>query len=239
MTENAKLAEQKAKATKTLMTMLDYLGLDASLRLEEKGSKLAIKISSEDAGRIIGRKGQTLESLQLLLNRIMFRGEEDCPHVMLDIDGYARGNSRGGEDRPEGEEGEESAPRPRRERGDREERGERRDRGGDRGGDRGDRRDRGERSDRGERGERHEGGRRRRDESGEGRTEGPTEEQLRCQALDAAKEVKRWGESVVLPAMNAHDRRIIHVTLQEDTEIVTCSEGDGNLKKVVISLKKD
>ncbi len=216
--ENGKLEEQKAKATKTLMTMLDYLGLDASLRLEEKGSKLAIKITSEDAGRIIGRKGQTLESLQLLLNRIMFRGEEDCPHVMLDIDGYARGNNRGGEDRAEGENGAEGAPRPRRERG-----------------------ERGERSERGERGEgRREGGRRRRDESGEGRREeGPTEEQLRCQAIDAAKEVKRWGESVTLPAMNAHDRRIIHVTLQEDTEIETCSEGDGNLKKVVISLKKD
>lgn len=40
-----------------------------------------------------------------------------------------------------------------------------------------------------------------------------------------------------LPEMNAHDRRIIHVTLQNDPDIVTESEGEGAFKKVVISLK--
>ena len=64
------------------------------------------------------------------------------------------------------------------------------------------------------------------------------EEQLRCQALDASKEVKRWGEPVVLKAMNSHDRRIIHITLEGDPELETRSEGDGALKKVIISLKK-
>lgn len=206
MSENPRFEEQKEKATKILMTMLDYLGLEASLRVEDKGSKMAIKITSEDAGRIIGRKGQTLESLQLLLNRIMFRGEEDCPHMLLDIDGYSRGNT--GRDRrsengdaASGAEGGEDRPRRR------------------------------------EGGRRRDGGGRRRDgEDGGARV---SEEQLRSQALDAAKEVKRWGESVTLPKMNAHDRRIIHVTLQDDAEITTQSEGEGNLKKVVISLKKD
>ena len=61
---------------------------------------------------------------------------------------------------------------------------------------------------------------------------------LRQQALDSAKEVKRWGDPVTLPPMNAHDRRIIHVTLQDDPEISTESEGEGARKKVVISLKK-
>jgi hypothetical protein len=39
--------------------------------------------------------------------------------------------------------------------------------------------------------------------------------------------------------MNAHDRRIIHVTLQNDTDIVTESEGEGSLKQVVIRLRKE
>ena len=193
MSENAKLDEQKTKATKTLMTMLDYLGLDATLRVEEKGNKLAIKITSDDAGRIIGRKGQTLESLQTLLNRILFRGEENCPHIMLDIDGYTHGNNRSAERR---EHDGNSEDRPRRQ------------------------------------------GRRRRDENGEGRSAGIPPEQLRSQALDTAKEVKKWGEPVTLPPMNAHDRRIIHVTLQDDPEIETRSEGEGAVKKVIVSLKK-
>ena len=63
MSDNEKLQEQKEKIIKTLATMFDYLGLNATLRIEEKGNRLAVKITSDDAGRIIGRKGQALESL--------------------------------------------------------------------------------------------------------------------------------------------------------------------------------
>lgn len=194
MSENEKFEERKAKIVKSLTTMFDYLGLSASLRVEEKGTRIGVKISSEDAGRIIGRKGQTLESLQLLLNRIMFKDDEECPHIMLDIDGYAKGE-RGvrSEADDESEEGGERRPRERRER------------------------------------------RPRREEDGE-RT---TKDQLEQQALDAAKEVKRWGEPVTLPEMNAHDRRIIHVTLKDDPELTTESMGEGAMKKVVISLRKE
>ena len=38
--------------------------------------------------------------------------------------------------------------------------------------------------------------------------------------------------------MNAHDRRIIHITLENDPELTTVSEGEGALKKVVVSLRK-
>ena len=82
MSENEKFEERKAKIVKSLTTMFDYLGLSASLRVEEKGTRIGVKISSEDAGRIIGRKGQTLESLQLLLNRIMFKDDEECPRAL-------------------------------------------------------------------------------------------------------------------------------------------------------------
>lgn len=180
--ENAKFEEQKAKASKTLATMLDYLGLEAALKTENKGANIAIKISSEDAGRIIGRKGQTLESLQLLLNRMMFNGDKTFPRILLDIDGYARNDSRGSGG------GREQRPRHRSESDD--------------------------------------------------ASDDMHAQRLEQQALDAAKEVKRWGEPVVLQEMNSHDRRIIHITLQEDTELTTVSEGDGSLKKVIISLKK-
>ncbi len=224
MENTEKMEEIKVKVSKTLATMLDYLALDAKLKIEDKGSKLAVIIASEDAGRIIGRKGQTLESLQLLLNRMMFNAEPDCPRIVLDIDGYSRNNNRpGGDEEGEGDD-----------------RGERRERGGDRrddrGGDRRDRRDRGDRRDRDDR-----GGDRRDSRGGRDRNEedeAAHEETLRIQALDASKEVKRWGEPVVLAPMNSHDRRIIHITLQDDPELITASEGEGSLKKVVISVKK-
>jgi len=203
MSENAKFEEQKSKIIKILTTMFDYLGLTAALRVEEKGGRIAVKISSEDAGRIIGRKGQTLESLQLLLNRIMFKDDEECPHIMLDIDGYAKGE-RGART---GEPGEEREYRDR----------------GDEGGERRAPRERRERRPREDDHEEHLS----------------TKDQLEQQALDAAKEVKRWGESVTLPEMNAHDRRIIHVTLKDDSELTTESIGEGAMKKVVIALRKE
>ncbi len=176
--------ELASKARKTLGTMLDYLGLNAEMKAEVSENRLALKIKSTEPGRIIGRKGQTLDSLQLLLNRIMFKGEEDCPRISIDIDGYPEAGGKS--DRPKRERGER---RPRRERGE--------------------------------------------------RRSLVSEEQLIEQAKDAAKEVKKWGEPVTLPKMNAHDRRIIHITLENDPELMTESQGEGALKKVVVSLRKD
>ena len=182
--------ELASKARKTLGTMLDYLGLNAELKAEAEENQLSLKIKSTEPGRIIGRKGQTLDSLQLLLNRIMFKGEEDCPRISIDIDGYPEAGGK--------------SERPRRERP-----------------------ARGEKSERSERRPRRE------------RRSGISEEQLIEQAKDAAQEVKKWGDPVTLPKMNAHDRRIIHITLENDPEIMTESEGEGNLKKVVVSLRKE
>ena len=102
MTENMKLEEQKTETLKKLGIMLDYLGLEASLKADMKGEKIAVIISSEEAGRIIGRKGQTLESLQMLLNRMMFKADKECPRIVLDMDGYSRNNRTPGGDRSRG-----------------------------------------------------------------------------------------------------------------------------------------
>ena len=79
------------------------------------------------------------------------------------------------------------------------------------------------------------------DRGGESRSHADSDkdEQLRQQALDSAKEVRRWGEAVTLPQMNSHDRRIIHITLENEADLVTESVGEGNFKSVVISLKKE
>ena len=50
--------------------------------------------------------------------------------------------------------------------------------------------------------------------------------------------VKRTGERVVLEPMNPHERKIIHVALQNDRRITTLSEGEEPYRRVVIELKK-
>jgi len=53
-------------------------------------------------------------------------------------------------------------------------------------------------------------------------------------ARQAADEVRRTKQSRLLEAMNPFERRLIHTTLGEETDIETASEGDGLYKRVRI-----
>ena len=64
------------------------------------------------------------------------------------------------------------------------------------------------------------------------------EETLRRLALRLADKVRRTGERIVLEPMNRHERKIIHMALQDNYKISTYSSGDEPYRKVVIELKR-
>ncbi len=64
------------------------------------------------------------------------------------------------------------------------------------------------------------------------------EETLYRLAERLADKVKRRGERVVLEPMSRHERKIIHMALQDDKRIATYSEGEEPYRKVVIALKR-
>jgi len=45
-------------------------------------------VKTEDAGRLIGRQGQTLSDLQYITNRLLFQQDASTPKVMVDVGGY-------------------------------------------------------------------------------------------------------------------------------------------------------
>jgi len=49
-----------------------------------------------------------------------------------------------------------------------------------------------------------------------------------------AGKVKKTKKPITVSHLNAHDRRIIHLALQNDTSLVTRSRGEGNYRKIVI-----
>ncbi|HSO71842.1 MAG TPA: RNA-binding cell elongation regulator Jag/EloR, partial [Thermodesulfobacteriota bacterium] len=53
-------------------------------------------------------------------------------------------------------------------------------------------------------------------------------------ALKQGAKAKRIGKPVTLNPMNAHDRRIVHLALQQDKAIKTKSRGEGLYKKIII-----
>jgi len=63
------------------------------------------------------------------------------------------------------------------------------------------------------------------------------EESLSSLARRLASKVKVTGHEVVVEPMNPQDRRIIHMTLQDDPEIATFSRGEGSMRSVVITTK--
>lgn len=54
-----------------------------------------------------------------------------------------------------------------------------------------------------------------------------------------ADKVRRSGEKVVLEPMNPYERKIIHMTLQNDRKLITYSEGEEPNRKTVIALKNN
>lgn len=58
-------------------------------------------------------------------------------------------------------------------------------------------------------------------------------------AVRMAEKVKSTGKPAAIGQMNAHDRRIVHIALQDDNMVRTQSKGEGFLKKLVIFPKKN
>jgi spoIIIJ-associated protein len=60
------------------------------------------------------------------------------------------------------------------------------------------------------------------------------EESLVTLALRLGEKVKKTKKPVTVGHMNAHDRRIIHVAIQNDETLTTKSRGEGEYRKIVI-----
>lgn len=145
-----------SRAEEFIKGLFQIIGTEVTTRSLEEDNRIYIEIITDSAGLIIGKRGKTLEALQMLVNIISNKGEEKWKKIVLDIENY-------------------------------------------------------------------------RDKR---------ENTLRELALKVAKKVKKTGKAQYLELMNPFERRVIHMTLQDDPHIDTKSEGSGNLKKVKVFLRR-
>ena len=143
-------------AQKTLLDLLGFLGVNAAVEVKEEEERVLLEIKGDGSGLLIGRKGQTIDALEYLLNKIVHKDNQEKKRIVVDTENY----------------------RARR------------------------------------------------------------EESLDRMARRLADKAKRLGRAVTISPMNAHDRRIIHKTLQDDKDLRTWSTGTGVYRKVVISPEK-
>lgn len=88
--ENLDLPETPAdRVVAILDRVLDELDLDADVEIDESDAEILAEIEgSDDLGVLIGRRGQTLDALQLLCYRAAFQGSPDRKRVTVDAGGY-------------------------------------------------------------------------------------------------------------------------------------------------------
>jgi len=71
-----------------LEEIVDGLGLDVDVDVEESEGALTGRVEGEDVGLLIGRRGQTIDAVQHLAQRIVFQGGTAEARVVIDADGY-------------------------------------------------------------------------------------------------------------------------------------------------------
>ena len=150
--------ESVAKAREFLQKVFNAMKIDVVMEkfVNKNDGTVTFKLHGADMGILIGKHGQTLDSLQYLTNLVANKNSAERVRVIIDVEDY---------------------------------------------------RDR-------------------------------RIETLNRLAYRLADKVKRSGERVALEPMNPHERKIIHMALQNDRRVTTLSEGDEPFRHVVIELKK-
>jgi len=138
--------------------LLERMGVETEVEGFLKEGNLCLEVKGDYEGVLIGKHGRTLESLQMLINRMVNKKLKNAVRVVLDIDDYHK----------------------------------------------------------------------RREDS------------MANIAYRMGERAKRTGHSLTVGPFNAHDRRIIHLTLKEDPSLRTESLGEGELKRVkIIPIKQE
>ena len=83
-------AEVEKKATDFLKDVLSKMEIenDVKAKYDSEENCLNIEISGEDMGVLIGKRGQTLDSLQYLVSLVVNKGTKEYIRVKVDTENY-------------------------------------------------------------------------------------------------------------------------------------------------------
>ncbi|MCX7869185.1 MAG: hypothetical protein N2322_04455 [Terrimicrobiaceae bacterium] len=69
-----------------LDTILGYLGFAFEIEEQERDGHLVLQIYTHDAELLIGRRGETLDELQFLVNRLLQAKNPKAPRAIVDVE---------------------------------------------------------------------------------------------------------------------------------------------------------
>ena len=135
-----------------LQLIVDQITTEAAVTVTNGDDRILFNIDGGNTGVIIGKRGQTLEAIQYLVEKIVNRHSDERIRIQVDVEGYLENRKAS----------------------------------------------------------------------------------LKSLAKRLAEKAKTTGKPSTVGQMNAHDRRIVHITLKNDSGVRTQSVGDGFYRKLVI-----
>lgn len=142
--------------TQLLQKIINAITSDADVIVEPDGDRILFNVNGGNAAVLIGKKGQTLEAIQYLVEKAVNKHSESRIRIQVDIEGYLKKRRKN----------------------------------------------------------------------------------LQSMAERLAQKAKKMGKPITIGQLNAHDRRIIHLTLKDDHSVRTQSMGDGFYRKLVVFPKR-
>ena len=80
---------QRDKVERYLRGLLDYMGVDAQIEITQReNGGLTANLSGNGMGAVIGRRGETLDAIQHLVNYSVNRGNDKRMHISVDAENY-------------------------------------------------------------------------------------------------------------------------------------------------------
>jgi len=149
--------DPKELGREALQKIIDLITTDAIISIEENSNRIVLNVHGGNSAVLIGKRGQTLEAIQYLVEKIVNKNRKGRVSIHIDVEGYLEKRRIS----------------------------------------------------------------------------------LQTLAVKMAEKVKRTGKSAAIGQMNAHDRRIVHIALQDDNMVRTQSKGEGFLKKLIIFPSKN
>ena len=139
-----------------LQRIIDFITTDATITVTEEDDRIFYHVKGGNSAVLIGKRGQTLEAIQYLVEKIVNKHHKERIRLQIDIEGYLENR----------------------------------------------------------------------------RT------RLRSLAQRLAEKAKQTGKPSTISQLNSHDRRIVHLSLKDDSNVRTQSMGDGFYRKLVIFPKR-
>ncbi len=78
------------RAKEMLNNVMRAMNLEVDIETIEKNERVIINISGPDLGILIGRRGETLDALQYLVNLSANKNAEKRKRIIIDIEGYRK-----------------------------------------------------------------------------------------------------------------------------------------------------